>query len=114
MDTGSCLDNGYFYCPELTDRNLLTFDTDDTSYLSVRILSDRSMDLAMLFHPNGYCHYYLDEKEIIATIENGRVYIPITPGERLVEIRYINRFNNKVSNRILGIYFARLIGVEAY
>lgn len=113
VDTGSCLDNGYFYCPDLTDKNLLAFDTDDTSYFTARISSDRSTDLAMLFHPNRFYHYYLDGKEITATIENGRVYIPITSGEHLVEIRYINRFN-EVSNCILEVYFASLIGVEAY
>lgn len=90
LDNPNSLDNGYFYSPFLSNSNLTEFKTDNATYYSGIINTEQNVEVAFLLFPNENYKYYIDKQEVTPIIENGRVYIPVSSGSHLLEIKYRN------------------------
>ncbi len=107
LDDDDVMDNGYFYCPDLTMEDLVSFESNDATYYGATIRADRSTDIEVLFFPNDCCRYYLNGMEISPIIENDRVFVPVGAGENVIEVRYVN-YLNTVSNVIMVTYMGAI------
>lgn len=103
------LDNGYFYSHDLTNDNIVSFDTNQSSYYKMTINSDESSVLAFLPYPNRYYHYYIDGTEQNSEIVNMQAIIRLDKGEHTIEIKYENKLGTVGFYSIMGGASALLI-----
>ena len=107
-DNEDVMDNGYFYSPDLTMEDMLSFKTNDATYYEVTIQANQPTDIEVLFFPNDCSRYYLNGKEISPIIENDRVFVRVGEGENTVEVRYVNHINT-ISNVIMIVYLCAIM-----
>ena len=84
------LDNGYFYSHDLTDANVVSFETNRNSFYELRISSEKPSTLLFLPYANRYYHYYVDGKEIKPQIMNMQAVVKLDAGDHVVKIAYEN------------------------
>ena len=108
LDDEDVMDNGYFYSPNLTMEDMLSFKTNEATYYGATIQADQPTDIEVLFFPNDCYRYYLNGMEISPIIENDRVFVPIDKGEYIIEVRYVNHLNT-VSNVIMIVYLGAVV-----
>lgn len=90
LDSNESMDNGYFYCPDLTNGDILSFSTNDYSKFEINLNSKTDTDVAFLFYPNRYYKYYVDGNEIDPVIDDMEAFIPITSGNHTIKIEFKN------------------------
>lgn len=90
LDGDSSFDNGYFYSLDLTNENVLEFETDESSYYSMTIDSDEDSVLLFLPYANRYYHYYLDGEEVASEIYDMQAIFRIPSGRHVVRVQYQN------------------------
>lgn len=87
-DSEDSFDNGYFYSRDLTDKDVVSFDTDKSSYYRIRTRADHKATLLLLPYANRHYHYYVDGVEMTPKVARMQSLIKISPGEHLVEVKY--------------------------
>lgn len=92
LDGDSSFDNGYFYSLDLTDENVLEFETDESSYYSMTIESDEESVILFLPYANRYYHYYIDGEEVASEIYDMQAIFRIPAGRHLIRVQYQNTF----------------------
>lgn len=108
-DETDVFDNGYFYSQNLTDKNIVDFHTDDTSYYSITIDTDKETLMGFLMYANSNYKYYIDGHEFIPDIYNGmQAFFSAPVGTHTIEIRYENKL--AMISKYIFIYGYILLG----
>lgn len=100
VDKTESFDNGYFYSPDLKANNITSFKTNQNTYYSLGVISEKESTIVFLPYPNRFYHYYIDGKEYKAEISNLQSKLTIPGGEHTIEIKYSNMTGS------FGFYFA--------
>lgn len=103
-DEEDTLDNGYFYCPNLKNSDLLDFKTDKSTYFKVKVYSPENNDLAFLLYPNANYNYYIDGCKIDPIIYKMQAFLSISAGEHTVEVKYVNPLDSIAVLSMGGYY----------
>lgn len=98
------MDNGYFYCPYLTNEDVKYFDTDNATYYEIVITAYDDEDVAFLLYPNRHYKYYVDGIEVEPTIHDMQAYIKISAGTHSLTIKYDNKLDLLANGIMFGYY----------
>lgn len=112
--TDNVLDNGFFYCPYLTQENILEFDTDRSTYFTLKVNSGGKNDIAFLSYPNADFVYFVDGQKIEPIIYQMQSYIPIEAGVHEIKIEYKNVFDIWGNYVMLAYYIIYIFAVVAF
>lgn len=85
------LDNGYFYCPYLTNDQIRDFRTDGSTYFTIGLETDKVNDVAFLLYPNRNYVYYLDGERIQPHIYESQAFLTVPKGIHTLSVQYENR-----------------------
>lgn len=88
LDKNNSLDNGYFYCPTLTNNNIENFETDNYTYFKISINADTGSEIQYSMFPNEKFSYYIDGEAHEPVKDYNLAYFNLTPGHHSIEIRY--------------------------
>ena len=89
-DNRNTLDNGYFYCPNLTNDDIISFKTDDSSKYLIEIHSNKSTNVDFLPYANRYYKYKVNGNYVEPKIENMKATLYINQGNNRIEVYYDN------------------------
>ena len=89
-DNINTLDNGYFYCHNLTNDDIISFKTDDSSKYLIEINSNKSTKVDFLPYANRYYKYKVNGNYVEPKIENMKASININQGNNKIEVYYDN------------------------
>lgn len=112
--TDNVLDNGFFYCPYLTQENILEFDTDRSTYFTLKVNSGEKNDIAFLSYPNADFVYFVDGQKIEPIMYQMQSYIPIEAGVHEIKIEYKNVFDIWGNYVMLAYYIIYIFAVVAF
>lgn len=88
LDKNDSLDNGYFYCPTLTNSNIENFETDNRTYFNIAVNVKTDSELQYSLFPCENYSFYIDGKKYEPVIDYGLAYFQLTPGQHNIEIVY--------------------------
>jgi hypothetical protein len=97
------LDNGYFYCPNLTNNDIKSFNTDGSRYFKITLNANKACEVQYSLAPMDQYKYYVDDKEYFPTIEYGLAYFDIPSGSHSIVIKYNDSFMSLI-NWIYYVY----------
>lgn len=103
------LDNGYFYSPQLLNRNMIRFETDRSRYFYAEINSGSEFDVEFLPYASPYYKYYIDGQEVQPTISDLQAFLKVPAGKHEIKILYKNRIGTLGGMVIIGYYFLMVI-----
>ncbi|MGC6173813.1 hypothetical protein [Lacrimispora sp. 38-1] len=103
------LDNGYFYSPQLLNRDMTRFETDRSRYFYAEINSESESDVEFLPYASPYYKYYIDSQEVQPTISDLQAYLKVPAGKHEIKILYKNRIGTLGGMVIIGYYFLMVI-----
>ena len=109
-DNRNTLDNGYFYCHNLTNDDIITFKTDDCSKYLIEINSNKSTNVDFLPYANRYYKYKVNGHYVEPKIRNMMASLYINQGNNKIEVYYDNVLE-KIFILINCLYGASLIVV---
>lgn len=109
-DDGTSFDNGFFYSPQLMQTNLVDFQTDEGTYVTITVDAPENSDLVFLEYANSRFDYYLDERHIKPKIVNGEAFFHIGKGIHTVRVEY-NHTLEFAGNSVICTAYVFLIGV---
>lgn len=89
-DATDSFDNGFFYSLNLTDKNVLGFETDGNTYYSMTIDSNESSVVLFLPYANRNYHYYIDGQEETAEIYDMQAIFRVPAGNHIITVKYQN------------------------
>lgn len=99
------LDNGYFYSPDLTNDDIVLFESDEATYFRINFNANISTRWALLVYPNRYYKYYIDGEEIEPKIYKKQAYFEVeNGGTHEIYIEYENPYA-KVTVIIFIMYY---------
>lgn len=88
VDKKEALDNGYFYCPTLTNSDIKDFDTNNRNYFKITVDTETSTELQYCMFPNSNYSYYIDGEKYEPKFDYGLAYFSLSSGQHSVEIIY--------------------------
>lgn len=113
LDSINSLDNGYFYAPNLTAKDLTNFETDGATYYKAVFDSIEYSEIAFLLYPNRFYRYEVDGNRVQPIIDSNQAFIKIGPGKHTISIQYDNH-KEKFSVFIMSIYYICIIICALY
>lgn len=113
VDDGNSLDNGFFYSPDLTNADILDFQTNNTSRFSITVQAETATDLGFLISPNPHFVYSVDGVTVEPTLSNGLAYIPVDAGTHTVSVHYENTLH-LLSLGVFAVYYVAVTGVAVW
>ena len=90
MDSSDSYDNGYFYCPDLTASDVMSFETDESTFFALELNAKEGKDVAFLLYPNRNFVYYIDGEVVEPTMHEMQVFISVPAGDHKIEVKYEN------------------------
>lgn len=90
LDSKTSFDNGYFYSLDLTDENIVDFETNSSTYFSLTINSDKDSVIAFLPYANRNYHYYIDGNEVDSEIYDMQAIFRVPAGNHKISVEYRN------------------------
>lgn len=107
-DENASLDNGYFYCPALTNGDIQNFDTNNYNYFNITVDAKTDTELQYCMFPHSNYTYYIDGEEYKPEIDYGLAYFKLTSGQHSVEIVY-HDVKRIVIYWVFTIYYALVL-----
>jgi hypothetical protein len=105
VDNIDRLDNGYFYSPDLDNGALLSFNTDNSTFVSAEFLSaERDARITYLYYPVKRLKVYIDGVRSFPEISNMQMFFTIPSGKHKIEIKYENKLE-VMSMIVFGMYY---------
>lgn len=100
------LDNGYFYSPQLSGTNLISFETDRSRYFKAEInAGNNESDITFLPYASQYYKYYIDGQEVEPIIANSQAYLRIPQGIHEIKVIYKNTLGTLGGIILISYYF---------
>ena len=90
VDFSDSYDNGYFYCPDLTESDVISFETDESTFFTLELNAKDEMDIAFLLYPNRNFVYYVDGEIVEPAMHEMQVFISVPAGEHEIEVKCEN------------------------
>lgn len=108
VDENDSLDNGYFYCPALTNSDIQNFETNNRNYFKITVDAKTDTELQYCMFPNSNYTYYIDGEEYEPQIDYGLAYFKLSSGQHSVEIVYSD-MKRIVIYWVFTIYYALIL-----
>lgn len=108
VDVNDSLDNGYFYCPALTNGDIQNFETNNRNYFKITVDAKTDTELQYCMFPNSNYTYYIDGEEYEPQIDYGLAYFKLSSGQHSVEIVYTD-MKRIVIYWVFTIYYALIL-----
>ncbi|MCM1118671.1 MAG: hypothetical protein NC543_04845 [bacterium] len=90
FDSDSSYDNGYFYSLDLTNDDVVDFETNSSTYYRLTLNSRRDSIIAFLPYANRNYHYFIDGKEIDPEIYDTQAIFRVSGGNHTISVEYRN------------------------